>query len=51
MNRLALAIVTLMLAAGTAAADVTCDFYEISANGFDGAVVHINQDGRVWVTR
>jgi hypothetical protein len=23
--------------------------YEIVANGFDGAVVHINQDGRVWV--
>jgi hypothetical protein len=29
----------------------TPDFYEISANGFDGAVVHINQEGRVWVTR
>ena len=29
----------------------TPNFYEISANGFDGAVVHINQDGRVWVTR
>jgi hypothetical protein len=25
--------------------------YEISANGFDGAVVHIDQDGRVWLTR
>jgi hypothetical protein len=25
--------------------------YEIIANGFDGAFVHINQDGRVWVTR
>ena len=25
--------------------------YEITANGFDGAVVHIRQDGRVWVTR
>jgi Carbohydrate family 9 binding domain-like len=25
--------------------------YEITALGFDGAVVHINQDGRVWVTR
>jgi hypothetical protein len=26
-------------------------FYEISATGFGGAVVHINQDGRVWLTR
>jgi hypothetical protein len=25
--------------------------YEIVANGFDGAVVHLRQDGRVWVTR
>jgi hypothetical protein len=25
--------------------------YEIRANGFDGAVIHIRQDGRVWVTR
>jgi hypothetical protein len=25
--------------------------YEISAKGFDGALVHINQEGRVWVTR
>jgi hypothetical protein len=25
--------------------------YEISAKGFDGAVVHIDQDGRVWLTR
>jgi hypothetical protein len=25
--------------------------YEITANGFDGAVVHISQDGRVWLTR
>ena len=25
--------------------------YEIAAKGFDGALVHINQDGRVWVTR
>ena len=25
--------------------------YEIRANGFDGAVVHIRQDGRVWVSR
>lgn len=31
MNRIALAIVAVMFAAGTAAADVTCDFYEISA--------------------
>ena len=29
----------------------TATLYEISANGFDGAVVHIDQDGRVWVTR
>jgi hypothetical protein len=25
--------------------------YQISAPGFDGATVHINQDGRVWLTR
>ena len=25
--------------------------YEITASGFDGAVVHITQDGRVWLTR
>jgi thiamine biosynthesis lipoprotein ApbE len=25
--------------------------YHISANGFDGAAVHIDQDGRVWTTR
>jgi hypothetical protein len=25
--------------------------YHISAPGFDGATVHINQDGRVWLTR
>ena len=25
--------------------------YEIVAAGFAGAVVHINQEGRVWVTR
>jgi hypothetical protein len=25
--------------------------YEISATGFDGAVAHINQDGRAWLTR
>ena len=29
----------------------TTSSYEISANGFDGVVVHINQDGRVWLTR
>lgn len=26
-------------------------FYEITAAGFGGAVVHITQDGRVWLTR
>ena len=25
--------------------------YEISANGFEGAVAHIDQDGRAWLTR
>jgi hypothetical protein len=25
--------------------------YEIIAAGFDGAVAHITQDGRVWLTR
>jgi hypothetical protein len=29
----------------------TPSLYEITANGFDGAVVHIDQDGRVWLTR
>jgi hypothetical protein len=29
----------------------TRSLYEITAAGADGAVVHINQDGRVWVTR
>ena len=29
----------------------TQSLYEITATGFDGAVVHIDQDGRVWVTR
>ena len=29
----------------------TPSLYEMAAAGFDGAVVHINQDGRVWVTR
>lgn len=29
----------------------TPSLYEITAPGFDGAVVHIRQDGRVWTTR
>ena len=29
----------------------TPSLYEITAKGFDGAVVHITQDGRVWLTR
>jgi hypothetical protein len=29
----------------------TPSLYEIAANGFDGAVVHLTQDGRVWLTR
>jgi hypothetical protein len=29
----------------------TLSLYEIAANGFDGAVVHLTQDGRVWLTR
>ena len=29
----------------------TASLYEITAAGVGGAVVHINQDGRVWVTR
>jgi cellulose/xylan binding protein with CBM9 domain len=29
----------------------TPSLYEIAAKGFDGAVVHITQDGRVWLTR
>jgi hypothetical protein len=29
----------------------TPSLYEITANGFDGAVAHITQDGRVWLTR
>jgi hypothetical protein len=29
----------------------TRSLYEITAAGFDGGVVHIDQDGRVWVTR
>ena len=31
--------------------DGTPTRYEISAKGFDGAVVHIAHDGRVWMTR
>ena len=31
--------------------DAIATRYEITAKGFDGAVVHISQDGRVWVTR
>ena len=30
---------------------VTDSLYEIQARGFDGAVIHIRQDGRVWLTR
>ena len=29
----------------------TASLYEISTPGFNGSVVHINQDGRVWVTK
>jgi hypothetical protein len=29
----------------------TDGLYEISANGFSGAVVHMRQDGKVWLTR
>ena len=29
----------------------TASLYEITANGFNGTTVHINQDGRVWVTK
>ena len=29
----------------------TPSLYEIVAPGFDGALVHINQDGRVWAGR
>ena len=29
----------------------TASLYEISAKGFDGATVHIRQDGKVWITR
>jgi len=31
--------------------EATSALYEITAKGFDGAVAHITQDGRVWVTR
>jgi hypothetical protein len=50
--------------AGTGAGDIRVDGfqfrpaiqatptrYEISAKGFGGAVVHLDQDGRVWLTR
>jgi hypothetical protein len=30
---------------------VTDSLFEIRANGFDGAIVHLRQDGRVWLTR
>ena len=30
---------------------VTDSLYELRAPGFDGATVHLRQDGRVWVTR
>ena len=29
----------------------TSTAYEITAKGFEGATVRINQDGRVWLTR
>jgi hypothetical protein len=29
---------------------VTDSLYEITANGFNGAVVHLRQDGKVWIT-
>jgi hypothetical protein len=29
----------------------TQSFYEITAKGFGGIVVHIDQDGRVWMSR
>src|SRR4051812_35879824 len=31
--------------------DTTASTYEITAAGFDNAIVHISNDGRVWVTR
>jgi hypothetical protein len=30
---------------------VTDSWYEVRADGFDGAIVRIRQDGRVWITR
>jgi hypothetical protein len=30
---------------------VTDSLYEITASGFNGAVLHLRQDGKVWVTR
>jgi hypothetical protein len=30
---------------------VTPSLYEITAPGFDGATLHIRQDGKVWATR
>jgi cellulose/xylan binding protein with CBM9 domain len=33
------------------AMQVTNSQYEIVANGFDGAIVHIREDGRVWITK
>jgi len=30
---------------------VTDSLYEIRVNGFDGTVVHLRQDGKVWLTR
>ena len=29
---------------------VTDSLYEITANGFNGAVLHLRQDGKVWMT-
>jgi hypothetical protein len=31
--------------------EVTDSLYEIRAGGFNGAIVRIRQDGRVWLTR
>jgi hypothetical protein len=31
--------------------EVTGSLYEIRANGFNGAVVHLRQDGKVWLTQ
>ncbi len=33
------------------ALSATPSLYEVVAPGFEGRVVHIDQDGRVWVTR